>query len=119
MLVKRNYIYVLLYSAGWGWGKGGISEQLPQGGNSAAFGGVSSAGSMNPNAGSLGWEMPSPSGEGVPVVHKARGDSSQIRLNLGAGSLNAVAHIRLHYLVSEAAKVGGSAQEDLAGPWRD
>lgn len=83
MLVKRGFRYVLLYSAGWGLGKGRIPEQLLQGGNSAALGGVLASGSMNPNAGTLGWEMPSPSGEGVPTVHGARGDSLQSRLNFG------------------------------------
>lgn len=51
-------------------------------------------------------------------MNGARGDSSQSRLNLGAGSLNAVAHVRLLYLVSEAERVDGSAQEDPAGPRR-
>lgn len=31
VLVKRGYIYVLLYLAGWGRGTGGIPEQPPQG----------------------------------------------------------------------------------------
>lgn len=62
--------------------------------------------------------MPSTSGEGVPTLCGSRCNSSQIRLNLGAGSLNAVAHIKLLYLMSEAVRVGGSAQKDPAGLWR-
>lgn len=112
----ENGLYIRPAVFGWvGTGKGRNPRAAAPG---AALGGVLAAGSVNPNAGTLGWEMPSPSGEGVPAVHGARGDSSQSRLNLGAGSLNAVAHVRLFYLVSEAERVGDCTQEDPAGPRR-
>lgn len=76
------------------------------------------AGSPNPNAGTPGWEMPRPSGEGVPAAYGAGGDSSRSGLNSGAGGLNAVAHVRPPYPASEAERVGGSAREDPAGPRR-
>lgn len=66
-----------------GTGRGRDPRAAAQGGYSAALGGVLAAGSVNPSAGILGWEMPSPSGEGVRAVRRARGDSSQSRLNLG------------------------------------
>lgn len=46
-------------------------------------------------------------------MRRARGGSSPSRLNLGAGTRNAVAHTGLLYLVSEAERVGGSAREGL------
>lgn len=55
MLVKSGYVYALLYLAGWGQGSGGIPEQMTQGDNSAALGGVLAAGTVNLNAGTLGW----------------------------------------------------------------
>lgn len=55
VLVKRGYVHALLYSAGWGRGKGGIPEQMTQGDNSAALGGVLAAGTVNLNAATLGW----------------------------------------------------------------
>lgn len=76
------------------------------------------AGSLNPNAGTPGWEMPRPSGEGVPAAYGAGGDSSRSGLNLGAGGLNAVAHVRLPCPASEAEGAGGSAREEPAGPRR-
>lgn len=62
-----------------------------------------------------GVEMPSPSRERVPAMHGAESSISQNWLNLGAGSWNAAAHIRLLYLMSEIERVGGSTQEDPRG----
>lgn len=118
MLVKRGYVYALLYSAGWGQGKGGIPEQMTWGDNSAALGGVLAAETVNLNAGTLGWRCQAHNGERVLAVHGAGGNTSQSWLNLGAGSWNAVAHVRLLYMMSEAERVGGSTQEDPAGSRR-
>lgn len=63
VLVKRGCVYALLYSAGWGQGKGGIPEQMTQGDNSAALGGVLAAGTVNLNAGTLGRRFQAQPGE--------------------------------------------------------
>lgn len=117
MLVKKGYAYALLYSAGWGQGKGGIPEQMTQGDKSAALGGVLAAGTVNPNAGTLGWRCQAQPGR-VPALRGAGGSTSQRCLDLGAGSWNAVAHVRLFCLMSETERVGGSTQEDPAGSRR-
>lgn len=65
-----------------------------------------------------GVEMPSPARKRALAVPGAGGSTSQSCLNLGAGSWNAVAHVRLFYLMCEAERVGGSTQEGPAGSRR-